>query len=274
MEKIFKQIKFYFSITNLACDNFMLTKLIYEKHILAETLLTFNKLARLLSKYDDPLQKIIEICKEIPELIVTDNKISPVHPITNEMIEEHRRTSISRTIYFENIPDSADHASISSIFSKYGEIFYVSLPRFPESKILKGFGFIEFSNTESCLQAIEDLNERIPNIWKEEENYNEVFKVISKSKWIEYKERFQMLHKRLRIDSPEREYIVKIEGLYPTLTNTQIKDYLQIKPWKIEYKPGNCEALLIFANEIDKKAILKCQPYIHGRQVNYIDIIK
>ena len=272
MEKIKELIRFYFSITNLACDSFLVTKLRFEKHISVDTLLKFNKLEKLLEGCENQKQCVIEACEQIDEIVVNDEKISLLHPIDIEAIENYKLDAITRSIYFENIPDSSDHDSIKKVFRKYGKILYISLPRYPESQIIKGFGFVEFAETSSCDMAIAKLNGRILKSWNKIENYEGVLRIMTKTKWQEYKERLQILRKRLRIEEPSKEYMVRISNLPDNITQTQIRDFLQIKPWKIEYKSGNSFALLIFATEIDKAALLRCQPYIHGRQALYLDV--
>ncbi|RZF34000.1 hypothetical protein LSTR_LSTR016641, partial [Laodelphax striatellus] len=54
----------------------------------------------------------------------------------------------------ENIPAKADHDFLTEIFSGYGEIDYVSIPRFKHSKMNKGFAFIEFKEPESVEKAV------------------------------------------------------------------------------------------------------------------------
>lgn len=58
------------------------------------------------------------------------------------------------TIYVEQIPLNSTHESISSIFSTFGKINYVSLPRYKKSRQIKQFGFVEFDDEESITKAI------------------------------------------------------------------------------------------------------------------------
>lgn len=269
MDKICKQIRFYFSITNLACDNFLLTKLKYEKGISIEVLLKFKKLAKLLKKFENPVETVALACEEVPELVGTNGKISLLHPISDMDIEEYRKNAVVRTIYFENIPDSASHHSMKRLFSRCGKVLYVSLPRFAESEIVKGFGFVEFADVKSAENAVAELNGK--NL-ENTEGFDRNLKVMMKSQWNAYKERFQDLKKRLRAEEGDLEFNLKVANISEDVTTTQISECLQIKPWKIEYKPGSGEALLKFASEFDRKAVLKCQPYIRGKQVFYIDI--
>ena len=105
MEKLQKQIRFYFSLTNLAFDKFLLTKLLYEKQISAETLLKFNKLHKMLKNSCDPIEQVLNVCKEIPELIVNNDKIALGTPVSEEIIQNYRKEADTRSIYFENITD-------------------------------------------------------------------------------------------------------------------------------------------------------------------------
>lgn len=58
------------------------------------------------------------------------------------------------TLYVEQIPVSSTHESISSIFSRFGKVNYVSLPRYKKSRQIKQFGFVEFDDKESIMKAI------------------------------------------------------------------------------------------------------------------------
>lgn len=58
------------------------------------------------------------------------------------------------TIYVEQIPLNSTHESISSIFSAFGKVNYVSLPRYKKSRQIKQFGFVEFDSEESITKAI------------------------------------------------------------------------------------------------------------------------
>lgn len=50
----------------------------------------------------------------------------------------------NRMIYVENLPEDSTHEAIAEIFANAGKILHVSLPKFSESKQIKGFGFLEF----------------------------------------------------------------------------------------------------------------------------------
>lgn len=62
------------------------------------------------------------------------------------------------TIYVENIKADANHESLSQIFSDFGKVLYVSIPKYKHNKANKGFAFIEFENEEQAQEAISFFN--------------------------------------------------------------------------------------------------------------------
>lgn len=60
------------------------------------------------------------------------------------------------TVYVQNLPSDADHDWLISIFSKYGPVAYVSIPRYKSNRKIKGFAFIEFdtpTSADKCLKV-------------------------------------------------------------------------------------------------------------------------
>lgn len=266
MDLIKEQLSFYFSFANLANDKVLLMKLLYEKGVSPEFLLKFNKLNELLKEFEDPLRILLDACMEIPELEVKENKITVKAEISQDIIEEYRENAVGRSLYFENIPDWTDISLLKVVFEKYGKVLYVSLPKWSETGLLKGFGFVEFNQRLACEAAIENLNEKVLNEFRP---YSIPFKIMGKQSWLQFKDRLQVLKTKLRSDSPDREYFVLVTDLPEQITKTQINDMLEIKPWKIEYKQASQKAKLIYTNSLDTSAIIRCQPSLLGRQVYY-----
>ena len=73
---------------------------------------------------------------------------NPFVPIAPQEIE-------ARTIYIEKLPSNASHEWVKKVFSKFGQVNYVSLPRYQKSRKIKEFAFIEFDSTDSVEKAIE-----------------------------------------------------------------------------------------------------------------------
>ena len=63
----------------------------------------------------------------------------------------------SKTVYVGNLSWNVDEAMLRSSFSKYGEISSVRIPQNDRGQS-KGFGFVEFSNSEDANKAC-DMNE-------------------------------------------------------------------------------------------------------------------
>lgn len=58
------------------------------------------------------------------------------------------------TIYVESLPPKADHDWVRNVFSSYGTVAYVSLPKFRNSGKIKEFGFVEFDEEASVQKAL------------------------------------------------------------------------------------------------------------------------
>lgn len=67
----------------------------------------------------------------------------------------HTYTHIYIFFFKEHVPPDADHDWIKGIFSVYGDIDYISIPKFKYSNDSKGFAFVEFAKAESAQKAIE-----------------------------------------------------------------------------------------------------------------------
>lgn len=147
-----QQMEFYFSDSNLAKDKF-LTSLIFqsnEGYIDLAVFLNFNKIRALTTDTEDIRKALVssEILK-ISEDSKHVKRITRIQPLEN--VDDC-------TLYLENLPTHATHDWIREIFSPFGKINYVSLPRLKASKKIKGFAFVEFNNPESVESACQYFN--------------------------------------------------------------------------------------------------------------------
>ena len=63
-----------------------------------------------------------------------------------------------KRIYIGNMNFSTTEESIKNLFSKYGEVNLVEIIKDKYTEQSKGFGFVEMSNDEQALTAIETLS--------------------------------------------------------------------------------------------------------------------
>lgn len=108
--------------------------------------LSFNKIRKLNCTSDD-LRKAISK-SEIIELSEDKEKVCRKKPlVVKDNVEEC-------TIYVENIKADADHEWLSHLFSDFGNVVYVSIPKYKHTKGNKGFAFIEFEREEGAQNAL------------------------------------------------------------------------------------------------------------------------
>ena len=161
--KIIAQMEFYLSDANLRHSKFLLP--IYQKDpwIDLTLFLTFNKVASMLSEItgqeaseEEKIQELVKALSYIESEQITlsecktkVNRKSPFVPAASTNID-------SCTVYAENLPPDADHEFIKNIFLAYGEVSYVSIPKFKSGRS-KGFAFIEFKSAESVDQVTSEF---------------------------------------------------------------------------------------------------------------------
>ena len=162
-KRIVTQTEFYLSDANLRHSKFLLP--IYQKDpwIPLTLFLTFNKVSAMLSEIVEPDagddKKVEELVKALSyiesdsiELSSCKTKVSRKSPF----IASSPSDIDNRTVYAENLPPDADHESIRNIFLPYGEVVYVSIPKFKSGRS-KGFAFIEFKSSESVEKVVGDF---------------------------------------------------------------------------------------------------------------------
>lgn len=104
---------------------------------------------------------------KLRELTMDTNRIakalqkSTVLKVSEDGTKVCRLTPINRkenvdecTVYVQNLPPDADHDWLISIFSKFGSVEYVSIPRYKSNRKIKGFAFIEFDTIKSAQECI------------------------------------------------------------------------------------------------------------------------
>ncbi|EDV26437.1 uncharacterized protein TRIADDRAFT_54426 [Trichoplax adhaerens] len=141
------EFEFYFSDANLQKDKF-LRKMIDEDengYVDVAIFKKFNKVKAL----TDNFSLVIKAIKMLDGLEMSED---------GERIR--RRTTIpaaecidERTIYVEVIPKRVDHEWVRKHFDKFGEILYVSIPKYKSTGDNKGFAFVEYKDPENAQKA-------------------------------------------------------------------------------------------------------------------------
>lgn len=268
MSSILEMLQFYFSLTNLSHDKFLSDFLLSTNLISIKTLAKFNKL-RQLSSNQNVEDAIRNAARDMSELILSEDGryISLAEPLTQEAIDGYLEGSIERTVYIENFPDDINHDCIHNLFSRVGNVKYVSLPRFTESRVLKGFGFVEMESTEDAERVVMELNGLVPKEWLQtRESKVEPLRVMSKKEWLGYKDKYIEIKKRLRGEelTERTEYIVKMEGIP---LDADIKDIQRTVPYaQVHYQtPGT--AIITLRNRLSAKNLLKANPSVNSHPV-------
>ena len=71
-----------------------------------------------------------------------------------EFVEPSEKEINKRTIYVENLSSNISNDNLKKMFDSFGEISYISLPKFKSTSQSKGFAFIEFKQKSSAKNAV------------------------------------------------------------------------------------------------------------------------
>lgn len=148
-----KQVEFWFGDVNLHKDRF-LKKLIDESddgYVDISVLASFNRMKKLTS--DTKLIARALKNSSVVEVNLEGNKVRrqlPIGDVPNDVD--------NRTVYVELLPKDVTHGWIERVFTKCGNVVYVSVPRYKTSGDTKGFAFVEFETEKQAQKAIEMLN--------------------------------------------------------------------------------------------------------------------
>ncbi|XP_058824613.1 la-related protein 7 [Topomyia yanbarensis] len=140
------QMEFYFSDANLSKDRYLGQCIKNDPFVALSEFLKFNRIKKLTDSVED-----IVIALKNSELLQLSEDRSKVRRITEHT---ERPNCEECTIYVECLPPKADHDWVRNVFSAYGKVAYVSLPKFKYSKKIKEFGFIEFEKESSVQKAL------------------------------------------------------------------------------------------------------------------------
>ncbi|XP_031559596.1 la-related protein 7-like [Actinia tenebrosa] len=143
------QIEFYFSDSNLQKDRFLKQAISKNPngYISVKTIADFNRMKQITKD----ITLVIKAIKSSSLLQLNDDE-SMVRRTTP--LPEARNVD-AETIYVEKLPPHADHDWLRNVFSQFGKVTYVSLPRFKHTGDIKGFAFIEFETPNEADTAVQ-----------------------------------------------------------------------------------------------------------------------
>lgn len=139
-------VEFYLSDVNLTKDRFFAGKLKESPYIDMDLILNCNRIRKLTTDASDIIKSL-----ENSSLVSTTEdgtklfRTKPVERVENED---------ECTIYVEDLPISVNHEWLQNLFKTYGDVIYVSLPKYRESGKFKGFAFVQFKTPEGAMNAL------------------------------------------------------------------------------------------------------------------------
>nr|CAG4635044.1 EOG090X0CQA [Alona affinis] len=142
------QMEFYFSDANLSKDRFMQNEIKDGPEVPLEVFMNFNKVKAL----TDDVKEIAKALQYSTVLKVSEDgrkvsRITPFKPRSKEEIE-------NCTIYVEHLPPNATIEWVTNVFTEFGKVTYVSLPKLKDPSRIKGFAFVEFEEPDSAIKAV------------------------------------------------------------------------------------------------------------------------
>ncbi|CAG4972216.1 unnamed protein product [Parnassius apollo] len=162
-ENILKQMEFYFSDANLSKDRYLNELIKNDPYVSVTEFLKFNKIQSMTQDVND----IVKALTHSTFLKLSEDKLkvkrkTPMVPYDAD----------ARTVYVESIPVKATQEWLERVFSDYGRVAYISLPKFKNSQQIKGFGFIEFEKpqeAQKCINAFTKMGCKLPTCMPPEE---------------------------------------------------------------------------------------------------------
>lgn len=148
-----KQVEFWFSDVNLHKDKFLKNMIEQSRdgYIDISVLTSFNRMQKMTTD-------VKLIARALANSAVVEVNLEGTHVRRKDPLGGSPKDVDSRTVYVELLPKTVTHVWVERVFSKCGNVVYVSIPRFKTSGDPKGFAFVEFETEEQAQNAIEMLN--------------------------------------------------------------------------------------------------------------------
>ncbi|KAJ3445513.1 la-related protein [Anaeramoeba flamelloides] len=167
-KSILEQLEFYFSDSNLSKDNWLVTKIRKQKerYVNIGELLRFNKLKKLGATKKSVLLAVGK--SDVLELNEQQTHLRRVNKFTKA------KNYDSFTLCAQNIDQSETIDSLTKTFSQFGKVQYTQIPKNRISGLNFGYGFVEYSNEQEMLSAIQSF---------QKDNFS-LIKCVPKLEWL------------------------------------------------------------------------------------------
>ncbi|KAF1794491.1 Nucleotide-binding alpha-beta plait domain [Phytophthora cactorum] len=187
-KRLQRQLEFYLSESNLRQDKFLQQTMDEQGFVPVRVFLSFNKLKSL----NATERMILDEAEKSAAIRVDRARCCIARRLCRLLARTTKQTTHTpglstycfyrpRTVYIDSFSATDDHDSLRRTFAKFGKVNFVSLPRFPQSKKFKGFGFVEFSEQSAADEvAAKSSNTDLRGI-----------RVMSKTRWIEMKKQLK-----------------------------------------------------------------------------------
>jgi len=255
-DALIQQLEFYFSDANLSKSKYMKEQMKQDRtnegYIKISVIQTFNRV----KNYS--VEQIQEAVRKSTKIALSPDgtcikRTEPLPVIFNADVER-------RTIYVDHLPNDITHDKLKEVFSRFGEVVYVSVPTMTGADEItkpKGFAFIEFLNEDSASSALNFDGEKIGD--------REVL-VISKKSWFlissKYKEKKEKStrknRKEIRFKTNDINKIIHfIIGSKPVTRKYLIDNFKNICPFiYLDYAPGQTEGYLRVKSKKDAETFV------------------
>ncbi|XP_016428370.1 la-related protein 7 [Sinocyclocheilus rhinocerous] len=153
LAEVKKQVEFWFGDVNLHKDRFMKNVIEQSRdgYVDISVLTSFNRMKKLTTD-------VKLIARALKNSAIVEVNLQGTHVRRKDPLGESPKDVDNRTVYVELLPKSVTHVWLERVFSKCGNVVYVSIPRYKSTGHPKGFAFVEFETEEQAQKAIEMLN--------------------------------------------------------------------------------------------------------------------
>lgn len=111
-----------------------------------DVFLRFNKIRTLTTD----VSRIAKALSSSTMLKVSEDgtKVRRVTPVVE------RKNIDECSVYVQRLPTETDHEWLIDFFSKYGPVVYVSIPKYKDSRKIKGFAFVEYETPAAAQKCL------------------------------------------------------------------------------------------------------------------------